>query len=303
MEADFTHLSISAKEDQELVIPHSVLQSPVSYELCLISGTLWGITISELGAKRYLFHFFHSVDMERVLTGAPWLFNKHLLVFSPIKPGEDPLLISLIYVDICVEVWDLQPGFMTATVASSLGNFIGSFLEYDTSHSPTDGLDLFMKIRVRLDVRQPLKRKKKLIAFDGHPFHVTFRYQQIQVYCYFCGKLGHTDSFCDLLLHHKKEDLKPLWSENLRALPRRITRPSSSWLRLDLAGTSLPSGPSISGTSLHVPEDDPIDNHDEGKKRARVRSLSISVSNSIDSVLDTTSNPTVEPVQRVDRPS
>ncbi|KAJ8761656.1 hypothetical protein K2173_004432 [Erythroxylum novogranatense] len=172
-----------------------------------------------------------------------------------------------------------------------------------------------MKIRVRMDIRQPLKRKKKLIDFDGHPFYVTFRYQQIQVYCYFCGKLSHTDSFCDLLLHHKKGDPQPLWSENLRATPHRITLPFSSWLRPDLAGTSLLSGPSIIGNNLNVPlpsqtflnsflgahkygdqmglmqssmdmdqmggtqllsngpsEDDPIDNHDEEKKRARVRS-------------------------------
>ncbi|KAJ8764601.1 hypothetical protein K2173_006473 [Erythroxylum novogranatense] len=43
---------------------------------------LGGVTISDLGAKRYLFRFYNHVDLNRAIEGAPWLFNKHLLIWS-----------------------------------------------------------------------------------------------------------------------------------------------------------------------------------------------------------------------------
>ncbi|MBA0615718.1 hypothetical protein Godav_015832, partial [Gossypium davidsonii] len=58
-------------------------------------ANLWhlvkGVQIRDLGEKRYLFKFFHIIDMERVINGAPWTFNNHLLILHKLKGGEDPL--------------------------------------------------------------------------------------------------------------------------------------------------------------------------------------------------------------------
>lgn len=56
---------------------------------------LGGIYISELGGGRYLFQFFHEVDVNRVIIGTPWFFNNHLLILHKIMPGENPLSILL----------------------------------------------------------------------------------------------------------------------------------------------------------------------------------------------------------------
>lgn len=39
------------------------------------------IEILDIGEKRFLFRFFHQMDLDRVLKGAHWTFNNHLLVF------------------------------------------------------------------------------------------------------------------------------------------------------------------------------------------------------------------------------
>lgn len=62
-----------------------------------------------------------------------------------------------------------------------------------------------------------LERKKKIFDPDGSVFYAFFSYEKIFVYCFLCGKLGHTDSYCDLFLIHKRSELKPLWDERLRA--------------------------------------------------------------------------------------
>ncbi|KAH1065041.1 hypothetical protein J1N35_030028 [Gossypium stocksii] len=63
-------------------------------------ANLWhpvrSVQIQDLGEKRYLFQFFHVMDMERVLKRSPWPFNNHLLVLYKLQWGEDPLKVPLI---------------------------------------------------------------------------------------------------------------------------------------------------------------------------------------------------------------
>ncbi|MBA0670917.1 hypothetical protein Goklo_029554 [Gossypium klotzschianum] len=55
-------------------------------------ANLWhpvkGVQIRDLGEKRYLFKFFHVIDMERVVKGAPWTFNNHLLILHKLQGGK-----------------------------------------------------------------------------------------------------------------------------------------------------------------------------------------------------------------------
>ncbi|MBA0753205.1 hypothetical protein Gogos_005530 [Gossypium gossypioides] len=76
--------------------------------------------------------------------------------------GDDPLTVQLHGVDFWLLIHDLPLGFMVDTVAHQLGNFIGEFIEYDTSATQL-GYKCIMRIRVRVDVKKPLKRKKKIV--------------------------------------------------------------------------------------------------------------------------------------------
>ncbi|KAK5812389.1 hypothetical protein PVK06_027818 [Gossypium arboreum] len=44
-----------------------------------------GVQIRDLGEKRFLFQFFHAMNMDRVLKGSPWTFNNHLLVLHKLQ--------------------------------------------------------------------------------------------------------------------------------------------------------------------------------------------------------------------------
>ncbi|MBA0707658.1 hypothetical protein Golax_019687, partial [Gossypium laxum] len=52
---------------------------------------IWGITISDLCEKWFLFYFYTEIDIEQALQDSPWTFNNHLLVFHRLLLGEDPL--------------------------------------------------------------------------------------------------------------------------------------------------------------------------------------------------------------------
>ncbi|MBA0847352.1 hypothetical protein Goshw_016695 [Gossypium schwendimanii] len=68
-------------------------------------------------------------------------------------------------------------------------------MEHDVSYLGK-GSRNFMRIRVQIDIRRPLKRRKK-ISFGGNCSYVTFKYERLSLFCFYYGKLGHNDSFCE----------------------------------------------------------------------------------------------------------
>ncbi|KAF4400411.1 hypothetical protein G4B88_018753 [Cannabis sativa] len=63
-------------------------------------ASLWqpgkGVFIKELDTNRYLFQFYHELDIQVVIDGSPWTFNKCPLVFHRLKKGEDPKSVLVI---------------------------------------------------------------------------------------------------------------------------------------------------------------------------------------------------------------
>ena len=107
-------------------------------------ATLWqpvkGVCIKELEsmdafeAPRYLFQFFHEVDIKRVIDSGPWSFDNHTLLVQRLKENEQPGQILLFNVDFWVQVYKLPIGFMSEKIACSIGNHIGSFVQFDPTN-------------------------------------------------------------------------------------------------------------------------------------------------------------------------
>ncbi|MCI24686.1 DUF4283 domain protein [Trifolium medium] len=54
-----------------------------------------GVSIKNVGEGRFLFQIFHHLDMQKVLKGGPWFFNKHMLVLGAMGDGQEPEKIPL----------------------------------------------------------------------------------------------------------------------------------------------------------------------------------------------------------------
>ncbi|MBA0770678.1 hypothetical protein Gotri_019281 [Gossypium trilobum] len=117
-----------------------------------------GVQIFDLRDKRFLFKFFYRMDLEWVINGVHWTLNNHLMVFHRLENGEDPVKVTLLFVNFRVQVHDLPMGLFSKTIARQLGEFLGKFLEYD-SKSLIRGLgygDSFCHIRI-LRGEKPIK--------------------------------------------------------------------------------------------------------------------------------------------------
>lgn len=49
-----------------------------------------------------------------------------------------------------------------------------------------------MRIKVRLDLTQPLQRGIKLRVSDSKEVRFDFKYKKLPNFCYNCGVIGHT---------------------------------------------------------------------------------------------------------------
>ncbi|MBA0737072.1 hypothetical protein Gogos_010552 [Gossypium gossypioides] len=120
-------------------------------------------------------------------------------------------------------------GLFSETIARQLGGFLGKFLECD-SKSLSLGVRTILRIRVQLDVRKPLKRRKKIVFAYGNHTYVSFKYEKLTLFCFYCGHLGYGDSFCHIRMLREEESIKLGWDLSFQAQSRRATAMFNVWL-------------------------------------------------------------------------
>jgi hypothetical protein len=83
---------------------------------------------------------------------------------------------------------------MSLGIGKQLGDFIGTFVDYDTINN-NGARRSYMRIRVTIDGHHPLKKIRK---GEGSSYMVQFKYE----------RLGHADRFCKHLFEmHEREGL------------------------------------------------------------------------------------------------
>jgi cytochrome c len=101
---------------------------------------------------------------------------------------------------------ELPLGMMTEEWARKMGDQLGTFQEIPKS-GKRNLWDDFYRIRVELDVTNPIKR---WVKFQDLKTRETLRYdvkyERMPTFCYFCGLIGHADKNC--LLHEEEKRVR-----------------------------------------------------------------------------------------------
>ncbi|PPS02400.1 hypothetical protein GOBAR_AA18253 [Gossypium barbadense] len=199
MAEDLATLNILDKEEVPLVLLGDADDVEYLYYLCLVGRVLMDSVVHFSALKNTLEDLWHPL--------------------RGLGRGEDPSIVPLWETMFWVQIHNIPSGFMMEGMARQIGDFIGRFLEYDTS-LVTRGFGQYMRIRVSIDVRLPLKRKKRISAVQSSSSYEVFQYERLPLFCFLCGRLGHGESFCQFG-----------WDVSLRAAPRKGGQAVSKWLR------------------------------------------------------------------------
>ncbi|XP_030502803.2 uncharacterized protein LOC115717973 [Cannabis sativa] len=200
-----------------------------------VLASLWkpgmGMFVKELPPDRYFFQFYHEVDIQRVITGSPWTFNRMQLILTRLQEGDDPQKVLLKKLDIWVQVYDLQPGCMSVSVLRNVANVMGRFVESDPKNFVGVWRDYF-RVRVTIDINKPLRRRMRLTKPDGANFWATFKYERAPTFCFICGIIGHSEKFCVKLFEKPLDQIVKPYGEFMRAkFQNRKQNIGARWLR------------------------------------------------------------------------
>lgn len=93
---------------------------------------------------------------------------------------------------------------------------------------------LYIRLRIRVDVRKPLKRCTKICKKHKKEVIVNCKYEKLGDFCFICGLLSHTKRFGQKKFEPGREMINKEWGHWLRAQPRRAAGGGKSkWLRED----------------------------------------------------------------------
>ncbi|GAU32101.1 hypothetical protein TSUD_358070 [Trifolium subterraneum] len=216
--------------------------------LMIRMADLWSpvkkVSIKEAKPGIFLFQFGHPLDMEAVIKGGPWTFDNYLLILEQIPLGMQIESIPLQHVDLWVQIHNLPIGLMKEKVGITLSNFIGKFVEYDQNNKSSFWRQ-YMRVKVRMDVHQPLKKDTRVKNIAGEWCTVNFKYEKLGIFCFVCGIMGHTERRCAVRYDMEVDNGIRGWSSEIRAeLRKQGGRQTSRWLQDNHGGSRVHDGSS-----------------------------------------------------------
>nr|XP_023920447.1 uncharacterized protein At4g02000-like [Quercus suber] len=160
-----------------------------------------GFTIKNMGNHILLFVFGNQEDVHRVLLSKPWTLDKHLVVVQKYERNTPLQDVSFNKTSLWVQVFDIPVRYMTKEVAEDICSSVGEVCL--SKIHPTEVGGSFVRVRVRVDVTQPLCRGRVVDLEEGDRVWVSFKYERLPILCYLCGRLDHDERDCPVWIESK----------------------------------------------------------------------------------------------------
>ena len=139
--------------------------------------------------------------MDQILQSQPWSFDKYLVMLQ--RYDSDILVRDLVFTKALfwVQVHNLLVRFMNTKVAEGICDIVGE-IQKSTKVVDDDGI-YFMRVRVSIDITLPLCRGRVITMENGEKHWVNFKYERLPNFCFWCGRLNHSDKDCTLWIESK----------------------------------------------------------------------------------------------------
>lgn len=200
-----------------------------------VIASLWrskeGMEIHDVGGGRYLFIFYHVMDLKKVVEGGLWSFEHANLVFSQLGETEDPHLVALTDIEIWVQVYDIPRGCLSQNILKSVGASIGKYVKSDPTNF-NGAWKPYVRVRVAMNVDKPLKRRMKIKRKGDVWSWINFKYERLSTFCFVCGKLEHAERDCNVVYDNPEKTIVRAYGPWLRAPTKSASlNVGSKWLR------------------------------------------------------------------------
>lgn len=160
-----------------------------------------GFDIQQVGDHLFLFFFELANDAKRVLSDEPWSFDKHLVLFHHLEGSCFVRSMSFTTIKFWAQLHGLPVNRLDIPMAIQIGKSIGVVSCHGCEVEMIVGD--FLRVRVEVDVSKPLYRGRRVVLDNDEEVWVSFCYEKLPNFCYWCGMVCHDDNDCDIWLSSK----------------------------------------------------------------------------------------------------
>jgi len=184
----------------KVLSPSTVHSSAIQGVMKPAWGNPAGLKIRSIGMKGdnlFVAEFDFKQDMERALSGSPWVVGKHAVILRDYQEDLKPSEITFDRMDIWVRILDLPLGWMNQHRGERAMGLIGEVKKMDVDK---DGKASgpFLRARVAIEVAKPMRRGVLLkTKRDGAPVWFDIQYEKLPFFCLSCGIMGHSQLECE----------------------------------------------------------------------------------------------------------
>uniref|UniRef100_A0A2N9FDP4 Reverse transcriptase domain-containing protein n=1 Tax=Fagus sylvatica TaxID=28930 RepID=A0A2N9FDP4_FAGSY len=132
---------------------------------------------------------------------------------------------SFTHMSFWVQIHDLPVQMMKKEVSEAIGRTLGVVEQAeDIDEGRSKGN--YMRVRVTLDIQHPLCRGRKVSAGGNNDHWVSFKYERLTNFCYWCGMITHGEKDCELWLrsHGSLSTASQPYGAWMRGEPERFGR-------------------------------------------------------------------------------
>jgi hypothetical protein len=176
--------------------------------------------LQDMGDNIVIIRFSDPADLERVIASGPWTYDKSLILFQRSEEGVPATSMVFDKADLWVQIHGLPPHLLDSATAHQIGGTIGKVCQ-ESDEEEEMGWGELVRVRVTIDVHKPLCRGRKIGIGDNKEILVSFKYEKLPNFCYWCGLITHCDKDCSFWLRNRDtlEASKQQYGAWLRAPP------------------------------------------------------------------------------------
>lgn len=120
----------------------------------------------------------------------------------------------------------------------NIGNYVGEFIKSDPTNI-NGGWKLYSRIRIKMDLRKPIKRRMKVKRAGGDWSWAHFKYERLSSFCFVCGLFGHQERDCAIVYANPDKEVIRAYGTWLRAPGKnaKSINVGAKWLRSEGDGS------------------------------------------------------------------
>jgi hypothetical protein len=199
-----------------------ILKSALQNSLQGIWGNPAGFSVTEIEGGFYHINMDMEADIQRVIKGNPWIVRNSWFMVQLWDRHISPNNIDFHHVPAWIQIWGLPIHCKTVNMGKHLGSQLGKVMDSGLYDYPQKAR--IVKIRVCLDINEPIRPGMFIGNTRDGINWVDFRYENLPMFCFRCGIVGHTEDNC---------------SNMDSILPEGTVNPRGPWLRSNIYGKRI----------------------------------------------------------------